>query len=589
MPEGVQAQRWVLRRRPHPALFDELRSVAPDPVLAQVLYARKVDTPDKVRAFLHPEGPLANPRDLAGVPEAVDRIARALRDGEEIVVYGDFDADGVCATTLLVAALREAGAARVSPFVPDRFTDGYGLTLSALENLHSTHPDARLVVTVDCGVRSPGEVEQARAMGLEMIITDHHELASDGDGALTLPAAIAVINPKREDSAYPFRDLAGVGVAYRLIDALYAELGHSPDGQPLSPEPYLDLVALGTVADVVPLLDENRLLVLWGLQRMCTGARPGLRALMGVAGVTPSKVHSGDCGYRLGPRINAAGRLETAAIAYQLLLAESDDVAQPLASQLDAINQERQQLLDAQLLMAEQQLGPIDGRKILIVDSAELHEGIVGLVASRLADRYHRPALVIKHGDTTSRGSARSIAGFHIIEALDAHSALFERHGGHARAAGFTLVNENLGALRAALADYADEHIDAQMLLPRYEVDAIIPLEAVTEQTPVELARLGPFGEGNPQPALATQNLVLKVVQSMGRDRQHLRLQVTDGKRFLTGVFFRQGALANTLRIGQSVDLIYRPELNEWQGKTELQLHVQALRPSSEQSREANA
>jgi single-stranded-DNA-specific exonuclease len=587
--KGVQAQRWILRRRLHPALFDELRSVAPDPVLAQVLYARKIDTPDKARAFLHPEGALANPRDLAGVPEAVDRIARALRDNEEIVVYGDFDADGVCATTLLVAALREAGAVRVSPFVPDRFTDGYGLTLSALENLRSTHPNASLVITVDCGVRSPGEVEQARAMGLEMIITDHHELATEDDGTLTLPAAIAIINPKREDSAYPFRELAGVGVAYRLVDALYAELGHGADGRRLSPEPYLDLVALGTVADVVPLLDENRLLVRWGLQRMRTDARPGLRALMGVAGVTPAKVHSGDCGYRLGPRINAAGRLETATIAYQLLLAERDEVAQPLAVQLDAINQERQQLLDAQLLMAEQQLGPIDGRKILIVDSAELHEGIVGLVASRLVDRYHRPALVIKRGETTSRGSARSIVGFHIIEALDAHSALFERHGGHARAAGFTLANENLDALRAALAGYADEHIDAQMLLPRYEVDAIVPLDAVTDQTPVELARLGPFGEGNPQPALATQNLVLKVVQPIGRDRQHLRLQVTDGKRFLTGVFFRQGALANALHIGQSVDLIYRPELNEWQGKTELQLHVQALRPSSEQLREANA
>jgi len=574
--EAFPDQRWILRRRMRNAFIDEVSALAPDAVLAHVLYAREYDTLDKAQAFLQPEGPLADPTTLAGVPTAVARLREALQRQEEIVVYGDFDADGVCATTLLVAALRQAGAQHVSPFVPDRFTDGYGLTRGALDSLRSQHPGATLVITVDCGIRSPDEVAYARSVGIEMIITDHHALATDGAGEPELPAAVAVINPKRLDSRYPFRDLAGVGVAYRLVYALYAELGR--DG--LSADDYLDLVALGTVADVVPLLGENRLLVRWGLQRMRSHPRPGLRALLDVSGVAPAKVRSSDCGFRLGPRINAAGRLESAVLAYDLLLSDSLEAAQPLAIQLDSINQERQTLLSEQIAAAQQQLGDVDGRKILIVESEALHEGIVGLVASRLVEQYHRPALVIKRGPETSRGSARSIDGFHITEALDACSALFERHGGHARAAGFTLPNANLDAMRAALSSYAEAHIDAEMLSPRHTVDAIIPLDLVTDQTPAALARLGPFGEGNPQPALATLGLELKIIRPIGREGQHLRLQVSDGNRVLTAVAFRQGQLAARLRVGDRVDLVYRPDINEWQGNTDLQLVVQAIRPS---------
>jgi single-stranded-DNA-specific exonuclease len=299
-----------------------------------------------------------------------------------------------------------------------------------------------------------------------------------------------------------------------------------------------------------------------------------------VSGLAIPKVKSGDCAFKLGPRINAAGRLESAVLAYELLLAPSLELAQPLAAQLDSINQERQTLLSTQIAAAQQQLGAIDGLRILIVESEELHEGIVGLVASRLVDQYHRPAVVIKRGPSTSRGSARSIEGFHITEALDACSELFERHGGHARAAGFTLPNENLDAMRAALTAYAEAHIDEAMLCPRHTVDAVIPLEMVNDQTPAALASLGPFGEGNPQPALATLGLVLKVVQPIGREGQHLRLQVTDGKRVLTAVAFRQGSLASALHVGDQVDIIYRPDINEWQGNVDLQLVVEAIRPS---------
>ena len=572
---GLTDQRWILRRRMRDAFVDDVRAIAPDPVLAHVLYARHYDTPDKAQAFLYPEGPLADADQLADVPRAVDRLRRALQDREEIVVYGDFDADGVCATALLVHALRQAGAQSVAPFVPDRFTDGYGLTRGAFDALRSRHPAASLVITVDCGIRSPDEVAYAHSQGVDMIITDHHSLAHDG-GEAELPEAVAVINPKRPDSRYPFHDLAGVGVAYRLVEALFAALG---PGAPAA-EDYLDLVALGTIADVVPLLGENRLLVRWGLQRMRSQPRPGLRALLDVAGLAPEKVSSSDCAFRLGPRINAAGRLDSAVLAYDLLLADDMESAAPLASQLDSINQERQTLLADQIAAAQQHLGDIDGRRILIVDLEDLHEGVVGLVASRLVDHYHRPAVVIKRGAESSRGSARSIEGFSIIAALDAYSALFERHGGHDRAAGFTLSTDNLDALHTALTRYADEHIADELLSPRHSVDAIIPLTWITEETPATLARLGPFGEGNPQPALATLGLTVKIVQPVGRERQHLRLQVSDGQRVLTAIAFRQGQLANTLCVGDRIDLIYRPDINEWRGETDLQLVVQAIRPS---------
>jgi len=578
--DALAVQRWVLKRRYCDTFLDQVRDLAADPVLAKVLYARKIDTPDKVRAFLQPQGPLGDPLTLAGVPEAVARLRQALERQEEIVVYGDYDADGVCAATLVVSALRQVGARHVTTYLPDRFGEGYGLSRAAVENLKSKYPTASLLVTVDCGIRSAAEVEYARSLGLETIVTDHHVLPPEVDGTNPLPAAVAVLNPRRTDSRYPFAELAGVGVAYRLVEALFADLGSGPDGATLDATPYLDLVALGTVADVVPLVDENRLLVRWGLERMRQEPRPGLRALIEVSGVTPGMVNSGDVGYRLGPRINAAGRLETAQLALDLLSAESQETALPLARKLDEQNRERQRLLEAQVAIAQGLLGEVDGQKILLVAHAELHEGIVGLVASRLVEHYCRPALVMRRGEDTTKGSARSIEGFHITEALDACGHLFERYGGHARAAGFTVRNENLDALRDELTRYADEHLDASLLCPQYHVDARVALDELGDETPHALAALGPFGEGNPEPALATQGLVLKVLQPVGRENQHLRMQVTDGKRYLSAIAFGKGPLAQELHVGDAVDLIYRPEIHEWRGDRSLQLTVRAIRPS---------
>ena len=569
---GGTAQKWVLRRK---AADDLLRQVPDlDPILAKVLYARKIDTPERVRAFLAEERELGSPFQLPDMSQAVTRLRQALQRQERIVVYGDFDADGVSATALLVSALKSLGG-EVYPYIPDRFSEAYGLNKPALERLHSE--GAQLVVTVDCGIRSVEEVAHARTLGLDMIITDHHSVPKE------LPPALAVVDPKRPDSRYPFRELAGVGVAYRLVDALSRALSRVTQGErpDLDLDQFLDLVALGTVADIVPLRGENRTLARWGLRRMRESKRVGLLALMKVSGVELGKVDSQAIAFRLGPRINAAGRLKHAMLGYDLLVTSSEDQAEKLATELNLINQQRQQLLLEQVEEARELLGKDGGRQLLFVEGPAFHEGIVGLIASRLTDEFYRPALVMRSEGEITRGSARSIEGFHITHALDDCAQLLSRYGGHARAAGFSLPTENLPAFSEQLEGYCAEHLDTEILQRRISADAIVTLDDIDEDTPAALTPLEPCGEGNPEPALATLGLRLLSLRPVGQEGRHLRMEVSDGKRSVSAIAFRQGHLASEYAPGDTIDLIYRPALNEWQGKESLQLVVTAMRSSA--------
>ncbi|MCD6518864.1 MAG: single-stranded-DNA-specific exonuclease RecJ [Anaerolineae bacterium] len=564
------AQRWFLRRRRPPkdflSRFPEL-----DPVLARVLYARKIDTPAKVYAFLAGKGELANPFSMAGMNQAVARLRQALRRGEHIVVYGDFDVDGISATALLVSALRLMGA-HVSPYIPDRFTESYGLNKEALKRLRQE--GAQVVVTVDCGIRSVEEVRYARSLGLEMIITDHHTVPEE------LPPALAVIDPKRPDCPYPFKELSGVGVAYRLAEALFRVQSRMGDlkGEEAAPAQFEDLVALGTVADIVPLVGENRLLAIRGLRKLRENPRVGLYALMKVAGLDPEQVDSRAISFRLGPRLNAAGRLEHAKLAYSLLMTSSPKEAEHLAAELQRVNQQRQALLERQVEEARALLGEEGDRLVLIVDGPNFHEGVVGLVASRLAEEFYRPALVMHRGEEMTRGSARSIEGFHITHALDACADLLLRYGGHAQAAGFTLPTSSLRAFRERLENYCEENLDEETLLRRYSVDAIVSLEELHLATPAALAQMEPFGAGNPEPLLAALALRLVRVRAVGQEGAHLQLQFADGQRVVKGIAFRQGELAGELRPGELVDVLFRPAVDEWNGQKRLQLYVEAIR-----------
>ena len=569
------SERWCLRRKAAESLPAQVAELSLEPVLAKVLHARRIDTPKQMRAFLVEEGSSCDPFKMAGMSQAVTRIRRALAGGERIVVYGDFDTDGVSATALLVSALRLLGG-NVEGFIPDRFEEGYGLNVAALEKFKG----AQLLVTVDCGVRSVQEVARAQELGMDVIITDHHAPSQE------LPAALAVVDPKRADCHYLFKDLAGVGVAYRLTEALFrvaARMGRGTQAG-LKPEQFLDLVALGTVSDIVPLTGENRQLVRQGLKLMREARRVGLLALMEAAGTRPGGVDSEAIAFRLGPRLNAAGRLENARIAYDLLMSGSQEDARELSGKLSALNQKRQQLLEVQVAEAKGLLGSTDGRRLLIVRAPTFHEGIVGLVASRLTEEFYRPSLVMRQGEETTRGSARSIEGFHITQALDACGELLLQHGGHARAAGFTLPNENLPAFYERLEQYGMEHLKEEMLNRRRFVDARVSLSEITLETPAALAMLEPFGEGNPEPALATEGLQIKDIRPVGQEGKHLRLAMSDGVQSMPAIAFRQGHLANELKVGDMVDLIYRPVLSEWQGQVSLQLVIQAIRPSAASS-----
>jgi single-stranded-DNA-specific exonuclease len=570
------AKEWVLKRRTPDAFLREHPEL--DPVVARILYARHIDTPESIRDFLSTDGILGDPRDLADMDRAVERIRRAIDNREQIAVYGDFDVDGITATVLIDSVLRSLGA-RVRAFIPDRFEDGYGLNTDALDRLSDS--GVVLCVTVDCGVRSNLEVAHAHAHGMDMVITDHHSIPD------ALPEAIAVVNPRRTDSAYAFRELAGVGVAYQLARALVADMqdtdvGCNADG---SLDAYLDLVALGTIADVAPLEGENRTLARWGLNRLRSAARPGLRALAAQAGIAIATLDATDVGYRLAPRLNAAGRIENARGAYQLLKAADQEEAEPLAEKLNEINRERQQLLEVQVAEASSDIDATSLPRLLFVHGPDYHEGVVGLVASRLREQYYRPAVVLKSGPETSRGSARSVEGFHITEALESCRDILLRFGGHAQAAGFTLLSSHLDAFRERLNAYAEWHLDDATLTPRLSVDAIVGLGDVVYEpdkgrnTPAAIAGLGPFGKGNPEPTLATLDAVVTDVRRIGQSGSHLRLDITQHGTPRSCVAFRQGDLADSVRPRDRIDIVYRPELNHWQGRDSLQLVVEAIRP----------
>jgi len=588
------AQRWRLRRRESPeAIADISRFLAQqgpslglddpaplaDPVLPRVLYARKLGPP-QLPDFLAGRGSLGDPLQMAGMSAAVTRLRQALRGREPVVVYGDFDADGVSATVLLVDALQQLGA-QVEAYIPDRFSEAYGLNKPALRRLRQN--GARLVVTVDCGVRSVDEVRYAHSIGLEVIVTDHHSVPTQ------LPPAVAVINPKQPACRYPFKQLSGVGVAYKLAEALFrvTRRAERRADSGADAQPYMDLVALGTVADIVPLVDENRLLVRQGLDLLRGAPRPGVAALMSQAGVRQAAASSTDISFRLAPRLNAAGRIKSARLAYDLLRTTSAEVGAELAGELGAVNQQRQALLDKQVLEARELLGHGPPPPVLFVDGPDFHEGIVGLIASRLVEEYYRPALVMRRGPQTTRGSARSIEGFHITAALDACAQLFLQHGGHERAAGFTLPTDNLEPLRQHLMAFGQEHLKEELLSPPFWVDAIVPLADILDTTPRALALLEPFGEQNPEPALATLNLRIVSLRAVGDQGKHLQLQVTDGARFLPAIAFRQGYRMGELKVGQFVDLVYRPKVNEWQGQPSLQLVVETIRPAQPPAQDA--
>lgn len=500
--------------------------------------------------------------------KAVARIREALRNDELIAVYGDYDADGVTATALLVELLRKLGG-RVLPYIPHRLVEGYGLNHEALRKLREE--GASLAITVDCGIGSLVEVEYARSLGLDIIVTDHHDVHDE------LPPAVAVINPKRADSEYPFRSFSGVGVGYKLAQALISSLtGETATEQA---DQWLDLVALGTVADVVPLLGENRTLVTKGLAVLNSTQRVGIKELVRLAGLPMGALDEGHIGYGICPRINAAGRIDDAIVAYELLTTDSTSEAQRLARILEDRNALRQRLTEAALVKAREAAAEqLSESAVLVIEDGDFSAGIVGLVAAKLVEEYGRPVVVLETGEEYSRGSARSIPQFDIAAALGECSALLLRYGGHAGAAGLAIRTDLVDLFRRRLSAIANRELEGKTVGPMLLVDVELPLNLVTWEMQQNIARLAPFGAGNPEPVLVSRGVRVREKRAVGRDGSHLRLVLqSDGARF-NAVGFRMGARVEL--IPPVVDVAYTVAVNEWNGSRRLELRLRDLQPS---------
>ena len=556
----------------------------PAPV-GRVLWARGYREPAQAERFLEPRLEyLPNPFELKGIEAAVSRLQRALAQGERVCVYGDYDVDGVTSTALLVSVLRKLGG-NVEFYVPHRLVEGYGLNVRALEKLAAR--GTRLVVSADCGVTAVAEIDAAARLGLDVVVIDHHTASQD------LPRALAILNPHQPGCTFPGRELAAVGVAFHLLRALRKRLREA--GWFASrPEPnlreVLDLVALGTIADVVPLTGPNRVLVHFGLQELARGARIGVLALKSVAQLA-GEVTAGDVGFKLGPRINAAGRLDDASVGVRLLLSEDPREARALAEQLDRANAERQDLqvrIASEAIAHAEKLGPPEARRTLVVSSSGWHVGVVGIVAARLVERFHRPALVLAEEGGVAKGSGRSVEGFHLYDALARCAHHLTKFGGHKHAAGVTLDTGRISEFAEALEAEGREALDPAQLSARLRIDAELHPREVRMELASQLRRLAPFGAGNPEPVFFCRDLAAHEVRLLpdkkGTGPGHLKLRlgevatrVSEGESIaLEAIGFNLGGTVPA--VGTRLDAAFQLAVDTWNGSERLQLKVKDLR-----------
>ena len=561
-------KRWVVA--PPVTLQAEQALVKFPPILKQIVFNRGLATDAEARSFIKAEpNAVTDPFQLTGMQATVDRVCYALQHKEPIAIYGDYDVDGVTATALLVQALGALGA-NVRGYIPNRFDEGYGLNKDALDILKAD--GVKLVITVDCGIRSPDEALHAQTIGLDLIISDHHH--PDGTN---LPPAFAVINPKQHGDIYPDKDLAGVGIAYKIAEALLSVQ------QPVNgfhANDLLDLVALGTVADLAPLVGENRVLVRRGLRQIRETKRQGLFSLAGVADLKIDKCTAGNIGFMLGPRLNASGRLESALASFELLTTTDFMRAGQLAQQLDQQNRQRQSITRTMQDQAEAiAMGEDPEAFLLFAAHEDFNPGVVGLAASRLTEVYYRPAIVAAKSAEETRGSCRSIPEFHITDALDQCKDLLVRHGGHAAAAGFTVKNQNLLELVSRLKEIAKNQLGSRDLRQTLMADIEVPLSELNFEVLKHLLFLEPTGYGNPEAVFVSRNIKVKAARTVGAEGKHLKLTLEDERgASMDAIGFRLGHLKPDLP--PYIDVLYRFEANEFNGRRTLQLNLKDLKPT---------
>ncbi|MGA2285286.1 MAG: single-stranded-DNA-specific exonuclease RecJ [Dehalococcoidia bacterium] len=553
-------RRWRLRRSPHAGA---LRDTDYPPLIQRLLENRGIADAAQASAFLDDAHPSFDPATLPDAATAVERLSRAAAANEAVAVFGDFDVDGITSVAILTEGLTALGA-RVIPYIPDRFAEGYGLNQPAIQRLHDE--GASLLLAVDCGTSSVEEVAFARSLGMDVLIVDHHVASGD-----RLPDALALVNPKSLTARDWHFDLASAGLAYFLLRALFDALGRS-----FPEQRFLELAALGTVADMAPLLGANRWLAQSGLAAVQQTERCGLRALMEVASVHPSRIDTESLSFVLSPRLNAAGRLAHARLSLELLLCDDDASAWEMARQLDSLNRQRQRHTATALDLAWSLFAEEDDASLLMIGHSDVPAGVAGLVASKMAEALYRPVVVYQRGETESRASSRSIPEFDIASALRGCDDLFLRFGGHPQAAGFTADNACLPAIKERLTACAEEQLAGLDLAPVIDVDAEVGLRELGRQEIRWLAKLAPHGVDNREPVFLSRGVTAADCRVMGGDGKHLRLKLKDGYVTWPAVGFGLGSAA--VPDGQRIDAVYSLSSDRRDGSLQLTLHD--LRPS---------
>jgi single-stranded-DNA-specific exonuclease len=565
-------KRWNIRQPDTETQTCLSEKLSISPVISQLLINRGINDIDKARTFLNSNiSELYNPFLMEGVHEAVCRIKKALEKKEKILIHGDYDVDGVTATAILIFTLRELGAEPIY-YIPDRLTEGYGLGASGVEE--AVRVKAGLVITVDCGISSHEEVDELNKHGIDVIITDHHEPPK------VLPKAYAVINPLQRGCLYPDKSLSGVSIAFKLCQAISSEFNNANFWR------HLDLVSVGTVSDVAPILGENRILVKEGMKLVNRGlSNKGIKALMKASGLKNDRLGAFEIGFILGPRINAAGRLGSARTAVELLLSDDDIEAKELADRLNEANQERQRIEKNTLREAMSKIDTevnFKDHKVIVLHKEDWHTGVIGIVASRISDRFNRPAILISKKDGIGRGSGRSIENFHLFEALTGCEEFLREYGGHQYACGLTILEENLDKFIKLINEIADTVLAPEDLIPCLNIDMEVSLGSLDYKIVEDIARLEPFGEGNPEPILCSRGLrLIKPVRIIKGD--HIKLSVSDGIKDFEAIGF--GLAKNTdielmLKNCSQFDMAYSVSFNEWQGIESIQLRIEDIRPS---------
>ena len=550
--------RFVPKVRDERPIPEALKTLGVPHQLLQLLIDRGIDTPAAIDRYLHPRREnLHDPMLMQGMDRAVTVIRDAVQKGEEIVIFGDYDVDGVTATAILLTYLRKQGA-KVGFYIPDRHGEGYGLNLAAVEQIAS---HARLLITVDCGITCPQEVARARELGMRVIVTDHHQLGPQ------LPECEAVLNPLL--GQYPFRRLCGAGVAFKLVQAL---------GGMEAIEPLWELAAMATIADIVPLLDENRIIVTYGLQAMARTQRPGLIALMESAGVDPRRVSSSDVAFRMAPRINAGGRLALASRGVELLTTRRMDTAREIAAELDQDNTRRREL-ELQIFAQADQLvrSEIDflTERAIVVCGEGWNPGVIGLAASRLVEKYKWPTILLSQDGEVCVGSARSIPGVDIHAAMATCRDLFVRFGGHAQAAGLTIETKNVPAFRKRLSQAIAGQAEPEAFIPTEEYDLELELSEMTESLVQAFSTMQPTGFGNPAPVFCVRGVHTTDVRAIGKEGVHLRMRLSGGGELRSAIGFRMGERAKAMP--EVIEAVLGLSINEWQDKRSVQCELRQL------------